>query len=132
MLYSRDKNYIEVECPHCLEDNKIKLSSEIKCKHCEKKLTGSKYKSIVISTLVAMSLGAVGGSLGDDILNINRASVKTEFKMMQTCLYIFNDRDNCLCAVESMSGFIDAQNTKMRGNEWLKDTLRERYEDCKD
>ena len=33
-------NVLEVDCPHCYEENKINLSSTIKCKHCDEPLIG--------------------------------------------------------------------------------------------
>jgi len=74
----------------------------------------------------------VGGTLLDDTINVNRASVKTEYKMMRTCIYEFQDRDTCICAVESMSGFIDAEKALLYGHEWLKEVLKNKYDNCKD
>ena len=125
------KNNIELECSSCTERNTVNLSSDIKCKKCEKSLLGHFYKSIIIPTALVFASGIVGGMLVDDTININRASVKVEFNMMATCLkYINNDVEGCSCAVESMSGFIDAN--RARNSSWRKKELESRYIDCTD
>ena len=52
--------------------------------------------------------------------------------MMRTCVNRFGNRDDCFCAVESMSGLIDAQKARLYGEKWLKDLLKDRYYDCRD
>ncbi len=130
------ENVLEVECPHCEKENEIKLSSEINCKECNKSLLGSKYKSFLFSTATVLALGAGGGAIGDSYLNINRASVKTEYKMMKQCIdsygYSTRVRDTCSCAVESMAGIVDAQKARLYGTDWLSEVLNDKYQSCKD
>ena len=127
-----EQNYISLECPECFEDNKVKLSSELKCKKCEKTLLGFNYKRFLLPTIVVVGLSGIAGAVIDDTANLNRASVKIEYKMMRTCVSRFYDRDTCFCAVESMSGLVDAQKARLYGDKWLKDLLKDRYEDCRD
>ncbi len=131
-----NKNILEIECPHCSEANTIKLSNEIKCKKCNKTLQGFKYKSIILSGLTTLIIGSGIGVTADAYLNINRASVKTEYKMMKTCISNHGNyksvRDNCACAVESMLGVIDAQKARLYSGEWLENILNEKYKDCRD
>ncbi|MCJ8326764.1 MAG: hypothetical protein MJK08_06650 [Campylobacterales bacterium] len=131
-----NKNSLEVECPHCEVENEIKLSSEIKCKECKKSLLGAKYRNILFSAGTIFVLGAGIGSFGDTYLNINRASVKTEYKMMKQCINLYGNysrvRNNCACAVESMAGIVDAQKARAYGRDWLEDVLRDKYDSCKD
>jgi ribosomal protein S27E len=123
---------IQIECPHCFHENSVQLSSEVKCKECKKPLTGKLYKSVVFSTALLIGTGVIGGAIIDDTVNINRASVKTEYKMMRTCLHEFSNRDNCFCAVESMSGFLDAEKARFYSRESLAGILKDRYESCTD
>ncbi|WP_310441417.1 hypothetical protein [Sulfurimonas sp.] len=127
-------NTFDIECPHCLKDNKINLSKNIKCKHCEKPLIGERYIKPIISTFATILIGAGIGMTADGYLNINRASVLTEYKMMKTCIYRFGNyktvRDNCACAVESMLGIVDAQKARLYGEKWLLDILDDKYKDC--
>lgn len=107
-MSEENKNTLDIECPHCFEENKVNLSKEIKCKHCEKPLIGVKYKKPLITAFTAILMGSGLGITADAYLNINRASVLTEYKMMKTCIdevgYYREARNNCACAVESMLG----------------------------
>lgn len=135
-----DKKYeLEIECTDCLELNKIKVDNELKCKKCEKPLVGKSYKNPIISSMLLLLIGSGIGITSDNYLNINRPSVKTEYFMMQTCLKEYSNenneyseeiRDNCICAVETMSGIIDAQKARIYGESWLKEILVEKYESC--
>lgn len=130
------KNLLEVECPHCSKENEIKLSSEINCKECNKSLLGNKYKSFIFSATTVLTLGAGLGLISDSYLNINRASVKTEYKMMKQCINSYGNsatvRDTCFCAVESMAGIVDAQKARLYGSNWLSDVLDDKYRSCRD
>lgn len=127
---------IELECPHCASENKIFLSKVIKCKECEKSLIGEKFRKPILSALTTILLGAGIGITADSYININRPSVKTEYKMMKQCINYYGSyksvRDNCACAVESMAGIVDAQKARLYGPDWLADVLDEKYSKCKD
>lgn len=132
MSEKENKHEISLLCPKCENKNTINLSSDIKCKKCEETLIGRSYKEFILPTIVVLGLSAIGGAMIDDISNLNRASVKTEYKMMRTCINRFNDRDNCFCAVESMSGFIDAEKARFYSSAKLSNILKERYYNCTD
>ena len=129
---NKKESYINLECPECSEINKIKFSTELRCKKCEQKISGFDYRRFILPVIAVIGLSGIGGAVLDDTLNLNRASVKTEYKMMRTCIYEFQDRDTCFCAVESMSGFIDAEKARLYGTKWLKEVLKDRYDNCKD
>jgi len=124
------KHNIDVLCPECEHKNKINLSSDIKCKECDKTLLGHTYKRFILPLIVTVGLSAVAGAMIDDTVNINRASVKTEFNMMATCINEFGNVNKCSCAVESMSGIFDAQQVRFRSSEWKRKELHKRYNDC--
>ena len=132
------KNTLDIECPHCFEENQINLSKEIKCKKCEKPLIGEKYRKPIFSAMTTIFIGSGLGLTADAYLNINRASVKTEYKMMKTCIDEFSKifgmtddvRDKCFCAVESMLGIVDAQKAKFYGKNRLREILKDRYNEC--
>ena len=125
------QNYINLICSECDESNKVRLSTELKCKKCEQKLSGFDYKKFILPTIAVIGLSGISGAILDDTLNLNRASVKTEYKMMRTCIYEFQDRDTCYCAVESMSGFVDAEKARLYGPKWLEEVLKDNYDNCK-
>ena len=93
---------------------------------------GFNYKRFLLPTVVVVGLSGIAGAIVDDTTNLNRASVKTEYKMMRTCVNRFNNRDTCFCAVESMSGLVDAQKARLYGVKRLEELLEDRYNDCKD
>lgn len=126
---------LEIQCPHCEEQNDIALPEDIKCNECKKTLIGFKYENVILSSTATLVIGGILGTQLDDTININRASVKTEYKMMKTCInefgYSKSVRDNCYCAVESMSGFLDAQKARLYHRDTLKKLLEDRYNSCK-
>lgn len=127
-----ENNNIDLICPSCSKKNKIILSSDITCKECDETLIGRTYKEFILPAIVTIGLSVVGGAMLDDTININRASVKTEYKMMRTCINRFNNRDSCICAVEAMSGLIDAEKARLYSDNWLREVLEENYQDCRD
>lgn len=127
-----ENNNIDLICPSCSKENKIILSSNIKCKECNETLIGRTYKEFILPIMITIGLSAIGGAMLDDTININRASVKTEYKMMRTCVNKFQDSDGCVCTVEAMSGLLDATKARFYTEEWLREVLIENYKDCKD
>ncbi|MFY4843132.1 hypothetical protein ACOTVP_01155 [Aliarcobacter butzleri] len=129
------ENSILIICDKCSEENKILLSKDIKCKKCDKSLIGSKYKEYIISGFATILIGVGIGAVADSYVNIQRPSVKTEYKMMSWCTaeYGKNEivRDNCACAVESIAGIIDANKARLHKGEFWGDILKNRYESCK-
>jgi len=138
---------ISLICRECEHENTVKLSTKINCKNCEEPLTGKKYKGFLIPAIAVIALSGIGGAMIDDTLNVNRASVKVEYKMMKTCIdkhwnrYRKNEyvevRNNCVCVVESMSGLVDAEKARF-GNDKsglklsLRKDLNNRYKECSD
>lgn len=128
-------NSIIIICDECSEENKILLSKDIKCKKCEKSFIDNKYKSYIISGLTTLLIGSGIGAVADSYVNIQRPSVKTEYKMMKWCTDNYGTtktvRDTCACAVESMAGIVDAQKARLYGESWLIDVLKDKYKSCK-
>ena len=124
----------DICCPKCKDINTIHMAEEIKCKSCETSFAGKKFGQIVSNGIVSFVL--TGGIVltTDAYLHINRVSVKTEYKMMKQCIDQRKNtpqvRDTCACAVESMSGVIDAQIARVKGSEWLEEELNKRYRNC--
>ena len=63
-------NILEIDCPYCYEENKINLSSTIKCKHCSEPLIGEKYSKPIISVMTAIILGIGSGIFLDEKFEI--------------------------------------------------------------
>ncbi|NBK98822.1 MAG: hypothetical protein EOM50_12510 [Erysipelotrichia bacterium] len=124
----------EICCPKCKDMNTIQVQEEIKCKTCQTSFAGKKFGQVISNGLIGFVL--TGGIVltTDAYLHINRASVKTEYKMMKQCIDERKNtpqiRDTCACAVESMSGVIDAQMARLKGAAWLADEMDKRYRNC--
>jgi len=135
------ENDIKIICPSCGGENTFNLPENgCNCSVCNSKITGYTYKHFIFSAMTVLSLGAIGGMVIDDKTHISRASVKVEYKMMKTCINDYDidwyrgsskRRDICACAVESLSGLLDAQRIKFTHNaDDLKTLLKERYQEC--
>lgn len=124
----------EICCPKCDLVNTINVPEEIKCEKCDTSFSGKKFGQIVSDGLANFVLAGSLVLTADAYLNINRVSVKTEYKMMKQCIDERKNtekvRDTCICAVESMSGVIDAQMARLKGAGWLSDELDRRYQNC--
>ena len=133
---SQEENKLYIECSNCISSNTIKLSSNIKCKKCNETLIGKFYKSAILSTALVGMLSGTAGTIVDDIIHINRVSVKTEFNMMVECINRNssdrNEVNDCVCAVESLSGLLDAEQLRFRDSSWKSRELQSRYNGCKD
>ena len=137
---SKQVNII-LECPECFERNEVEFSTELKCKKCEKTLSGISYQKILPTSFLLLTLTAFTGVVIDDEIHVYRPSVKTEYKMMKTCINEFQDKDLnkdykyvrniCFCAVESMSGILDAEKARTYSEQKLKDLLKNNFDECK-
>jgi len=139
---STDASKLDVECPHCFEENNIDLTSAIQCKKCEKPLLTKKDSKLLLSGVVAafIGTGAIAGVMLDDITEIYKLPFKMKYKMTQTCLQEFSKngqytretRDTCLCAVDTMDGLYDVRKIKQMDSFEKRDIMYERYEYCED
>ncbi len=131
-----DKNSFELECPHCYKENTIRVAASQTCKHCDEPLVGEKYKKVILSAMTVLALGGGAGVIVDDYIGLYRNSVATEYKMVKKCIDRHGTRksvrNNCFCAVESMTGILDSVKAKVIGEEKLLDMLDDRYYDCRD
>jgi len=131
-----NKHDIGLLCPTCDYENTVHLSSDIKCKECSETLIGHTYTRFILPVLAVMGLSAMGGAIVDDVIHINRVSVKTEFNMMVECINRNssdrNEVNDCVCAVESLSGLLDAEQLRFRDSSWKSRELQSRYNGCKD
>lgn len=130
-------NKIEIVCPKCSEVTTAEFTHR-GC-DCIEEYTNKKFTLVVISVMSAIILGGVSGVIIDGYTHVYRASVKTEYKMMKTCIdrhsdhgyYNKNVRDQCACAVEQLSGFLDAELIRLYGDEKVYNMLNQAYSDCK-
>jgi len=131
-------NKVEIVCPKC---SKI-TTAEFAHRGCDciEEYANKKYTLQAISVMSAIIIGGVSGAIFDGYTNIYRASVKTEYKMMKTCIkeHSYNDgthdekiRDQCVCAVEQLSGLLDAERARFYGDAKLSEMLDTAYQDCK-
>jgi|GEM_PF-1597122 hypothetical protein len=86
-----EKELINIRCPHCFEDNAFNLSKDIKCKHCDKKLTNNKYIKPIISGLATFSTAAIIGigsgiAVDEYFIDPNRYPVNVEYSIINSCI----------------------------------------------
>ena len=122
-------NILEIDCPHCFEENKINLSSAIKCKHCDKPLIGEKYSKPIISVMTAIILGIGGGIILDEKFETDRYPIIIEYSIIDSCLssnktplrrgYYKNKRNICICALKKTESKLDYDDFKEDENNFL-------------
>ena len=117
---------LKIICPNCEEENIIKLSSEIKCKKCEKDLTKWRYSKItkkVLGAGTAFILGvAPAYEIGKHIHSENRYPIATEYSIVHSCIssystplkrvQIKNKKAICICALSKTMKKIDYDDFK--------------------
>lgn len=107
------KKDIEIICGSCSKENTVKLSNELKCKHCEDKITGKKYIRkpwILIPTTIVVLSGVAGGVYIDEKFETDRYPMSIEHSLIENCISSYEkplDRSNirkkkevCICALE--------------------------------
>ena len=122
-------NILEIDCPHCYEENKINLSSAIKCKHCNEPLIGEKYSKPIISVMTAMILGISGGIFLDETFETDRYPINIEYNIIDSCLsnyeeplkrgYYKQKRNICICALKKTENELDYGDYKKDKNNFL-------------
>ena len=131
---------LNINCPSCNEENIVKLSSEIKCKHCEEPLTKTKYgklKTPFIGTITAVIIGSIGGHQIVEYFDTDRYPMNVEHSILENCIssydeplrssYIRNKKEICICAFQKtlkeydyeeyekdQSGFLNTFETKSK------------------
>ena len=129
------KNILEIDCPHCLEENKINLSSEIKCKNCNESLIGEKYKKPIISVMTAIILGIGGGIYLDEKFETDRYPINIEYNIIHSCLssyeeplnerYYKNKKRTCVCALGKTENEIDFEEYENKFLDIFEDKAKE-------
>jgi len=119
-----DDNNLEIECPHCSKENKINLSTKIKCKHCEKPLIGQKYRKPFMSAMTALILGAGGGYHINEQFQSNRYPLTVENGIINSCVSFYeqpllhkdykNKENICICALNKTQEEIDYSEYKKK------------------
>ena len=133
------KNILEIDSPHCFEENKINLSSEIKCKYCNEPLIGEKYTKPIISVMTAIILGIGGGIYLDGKFEIDRYSINTEYNIIHNCLSSYDEplneryyrikKERCICALKKTENEIDFDEYDKNENKFL-DIFEDKIKEC--
>lgn len=134
---------LEIICPDCEELNKIKLSSEIKCKKCEKDLTKWRYGKVskkILGAGTAFILGvAPAYQIGKHMHNEHRYPVDTEYSIVNSCVsqyskplrrvYIQQKKAICICALSKTMRKIDYDDYKNDENKFF-DIFEQKATEC--
>jgi hypothetical protein len=140
-LGNKEKNPIVISCPHCRKDNAINLSKAIKCRHCDKGLTGYKYiKKSIIPVVTAAIIGISAGKVLDDrfenkYFENSRYPIAIEYSIIENCISAadkpleFNKfkekKDICECALEGVQKKYSYSEYKEDKNGFLKEYKRQ-------
>ncbi|WP_419675588.1 hypothetical protein ACN2CX_07560 [Aliarcobacter butzleri] len=105
------------------------MSTEIKCKHCEKPLIGQKYKKTFMSAITAIILGIGGGYYFNEKLDDNRYPLGLEYALIKSCVSPderplldkdFEKKENiCICALNKTQKEIDYPKYKKKQSTYL-------------
>lgn len=139
MKSNKNDNNLEIDCPHCYEKNKINLSSEIKCKHCDKPLVGEKYTKPIMSALTAILLGLGGGFYLDDKFEADRYPISIEYDLINSCVSFYEKplkekdyrkkQNVCICTLKYTQEEIDYSEYKESENKFF-DIFEEKVKEC--
>jgi len=133
MKVENSQSKLEIVCPNCKEENTIKLSSEIKCKKCEKDLSTWKYGEIakkVICSGTAIAIGSISAyHIGKHMNSEDRYPVATEYSIVNSCIseyskplrrvYIRQKKAICICALSHTMKEIDYDDYTKNENKFL-------------
>ena len=134
---------LKIICPNCEEENIIKLSSEIKCKKCEKDLTKWRYSKItkkVLGAGTAFILGvAPAYEIGKHMHVEERYPIATEYSIVNSCIsqyskplrrvYIRQKKAICVCALSNTMKSIDYDEYK-KDQEKFIDIFEQKAAQC--
>ena len=137
------KSKLEIICPNCEEENAIKLSSEIKCKKCEKDLTKwkySKFRKPIIGAMTAIMIGTPAAyQIGKHMHSEDRYPVATEYSIVNSCIsqyseplrrvYIKQKKVICVCALSNTMKSIDYEDYKKDQEKFL-DIFEQKAAQC--
>ena len=123
---------LNISCPNCDEENTIKLSSEIKCKHCEEPLTKTKYEKLkkpFLGTVTAMIIGSVGGHQIVEYFDVDRYPMSVEHSILENCISSYKEplrisrirhkKKVCVCAFSKTIKKYDYDEFKKNQDEFL-------------
>jgi|TARA_R110002050_G_scaffold280862_1_gene427995 DNA-directed RNA polymerase subunit RPC12/RpoP len=127
-MAEKNENNLDIECPHCSKDNSIHLSSEIKCKHCEKPLIGQKYKKQKLA-IVSSILLIGGGYFFNEKFEPNRYPMPVEYYIVKSCVsadeqplkvrnYVAKELV-CLCSLQKTIKELDYKDYQKKPNTFL-------------
>ncbi len=130
-MLETSQSKLKIVCPNCEEENIIKLSSEIKCKKCEKDLTKWRYSKItkkVLGAGTAFILGvAPAYQIGKHMHSKDRYPVATEYSIVNSCVseyskplrrtHIRQKKAICICALSHTMKEIDYDTYKESRND---------------
>jgi len=134
---------LEIICPSCEEENTIKLSSEIKCKKCEKDLSKWKYTKIskkIIGAGTAFIFGiAPAYQIGKHMHSEDRYPVATEYSIVNSCVSEYSEplrrvqirqkKAICICALSHTMKSIDYDDYKKNQEKFL-DLFEQKAAQC--
>ena len=131
---------IYLDCPECEEENRVRLSSDIKCHKCQKSLLGFKYiQKPLIKVSTALLIGGLSGHWIDDFFEFKRYPIKIEHSIIENCLsgysmplkyFDFKEkREICICALEKTEKKFDYKDLE-ENSEGFFQIFRENVAQC--
>lgn len=112
MFNKKSKDHLELICPECDKNTKIKTEDGVSCSNCNESFKGMAFTQDNLVTKTAAYLivaGAIGGVALNNKIEDSRLPYAAEYKLMDTCVNAYSgmvnakehsDRiDLCSCAV---------------------------------
>ncbi len=113
MFKKLTKDHLELVCPSCDGNTKVKTENGVQCHHCEesfKGLTFKRKKYLTRAAAILLISGAVTGVTVSEVVEDERLSYESEFTLMTACVNRYGTTysrgalegriEQCSCAVK--------------------------------
>jgi len=131
-------NHLELVCPECTKNTKVKTEDGVSCSSCDKTFKGmvfNKKKLLKKSAAYLVVAGAIGGVVLENKIEDDRLPYSAEYKLMDSCLSSrsgmvdvasYSERvDVCSCAIRKAVNSLGVARDRNEPDEVLEAFSRE-------
>lgn len=132
------KEHLELVCPSCDKNTKIKTENGVQCSGCDESFKGMIFKRnklLKASAAYLLVAGAIGGIALDNSVEDTRLPYAAEYKLMDTCLSAYSGMvdsgmftkriDACSCAIKKAVNTLGVARNRNEPDEVLEAFSRE-------
>ncbi len=132
------KEHLELVCPECTKNTKVKTEDGVSCTSCDKTFKGmvfNKQKLLKKSAAYLVVAGAIGGVILENKIEDDRLPYSAEYKLMDSCLSSrsgmvdvasYSERvDVCSCAIRKAVNSLGVARDRNEPDEVLEAFSRE-------